>query len=267
MGISWPRERTKLKTVNGNSTRKGHLSDLILFHRLRSLSYQEFCLISKLIARYHRFEQEKQLSLKMGSYLSICNNTKDDWYVKVGSDQAASKIATYVGVGALALGTAGMAAGALGPFIAAGAYFGIGEGAAAAIMAVTTAASTAGAVGFVGGAWAATVGGIIQKTWKDDGFVCIKPGTKHRWGKMTPSLWQQAECRRFRQAGDSEAKVAKLYMRPIFSHSLSGNDYVYYIQTWLNKPNVNFQEMEINNAYTLNFSHFKSENIQLFQLL
>lgn len=102
-----------------------------------------------------------------------------------------------------------------------------------------------GSGSLVAGGWAATACGIITKSWKDDGFVCIKPGKKHRWGKMTLSLWQQAECRRTRETKDGKVKVAKLYMRPIFSHSLADHDYTYYIQTWLNKEGVNFEEIEI----------------------
>lgn len=181
----------------------------------------------------------------MGSYLSIYNNTEDDWYVKVGSDQAAANVAAYVGVAVIVVGSAGIATGAIAPLVAVGAYFGIGSAAATAIAAAGTAASAAGALGLVGGAWAAIVGGIVTKTWTDDGFIRIEPGTKHRWGKFTLSLWQQAECRRYREVGDTKCKVAKLYMRPIFSHSLADKDYVYYIRTWLNKPDANFKEMEI----------------------
>ncbi len=76
----------------------------------------------------------------MGSYLSIHNNTSDDWYVKVGADQAAAKIGTWIGVAAIIIGTAGMAASALGPFAAAGAYFGISEAAAASILAASNTA-------------------------------------------------------------------------------------------------------------------------------
>ncbi|CAN0285887.1 unnamed protein product [Scytosiphon promiscuus] len=183
--------------------------------------------------------------LKMGSYLSVHNNTNDVWFVKVGSDTAASEVATYAGVVAVVVGTAGLVAAAAAPFLAAGAYFGISAGAAASIMTASAAVTTASVAGLTAGTWAAAVGKIVTETWQDDGFVRVDPGTKHRWGKMTLSLWQQAECRRFQDIGAGRCKVAKLFMRPIFSHSLANKDYVYYIQTWLNKPGVNFKEMEI----------------------
>lgn len=182
--------------------------------------------------------------LKMGSYLSIYNNTEDDWYVKVGSDQAAAGVATWVGVGVIVVGaTAGFGASVLTPLLATGGYFGIGPGVAGAI--VTASATTAASWAVIGASFSTAIGDIISRSWKDDGFVLIKPGTKHRWGKMTLSLWQQAECRRHRKVSDSVSQMAKLYMRPIFSHSLANNDYVYYIRTWLEKLGVNFKEMEI----------------------
>jgi hypothetical protein len=61
----------------------------------------------------------------MGSYISIHNDTQDDWYCKVGPDKAALQVFKYIStaVAALALivSTAGAASGAvLGALVAVG---------------------------------------------------------------------------------------------------------------------------------------------------
>jgi hypothetical protein len=178
----------------------------------------------------------------MGSYLSIVNNTEDPWTCKIGPDEAALKIAgiviSVVGAVATVIGTAGAAAPIASALVANGvvSVFGVSTSAL-----VTAAAAAAGAVGTVASVTGAASGfGIavaqgINDNLVNNGYVNIAPGEKHRWGKMSLSLWQQGTCVRTTIIDESTVKTDTLYMRPIFSGATDKSNINHEIQYWINK--------------------------------
>jgi hypothetical protein len=171
----------------------------------------------------------------MGSFLSIVNNTGDEFLCNVGTDQAAlgifGTIATVVSATALIFATAGAAIPAVA---AAGAS-------AVAVTGITTASATA-ALSAVGGV--ATAAGLLQviiaettKKAEEEGYVRIPPGERHQFGPYSSSLWQQGHCRRIRASPDEEMTYIhdEVFMRPIFSGATDQSNLDHDIQFWIDK--------------------------------
>ena len=146
----------------------------------------------------------------MVSYLTIVNNTHDSYSVKIGPDTAALMIGTLV-------------AGAVATVISAGAFGGVLAG---TIVTIGTGIS-------VGSAITSTSFGIHAALQKD-GYVTLKPGERHRSGKMTLSLWQQCEVIRTRQDGN-DIVVEKCMMRPIFTGATDNSNNDHEIRWWRDK--------------------------------
>ena len=177
------------------------------------------------------FTHPSKTLCSMGSYLSIQNNTNDNWYVKIGSDEAAIKISMIVGLVALPLTELIVA----------------GAGIAAIVNAVEKdLVGTEGMVRLDLGEPTALLAYWIKETsFQSRSFVlcllCMHAGETVKFGKMTLSLWQQGTCIRFRKCvKDSRAgvMVETLYMRPIFSGATADSNITHDIQYWLHKFGV-----------------------------
>ena len=146
----------------------------------------------------------------MGSYLTIVNNTNDSYSVKIGPDTAALIIGTLV-------------AGAVATAISAGAFTGVLVGTVV----------TVGAGISVGSAITSTSFGV-HAALRNDGYITLNPGERHKSGKMTLSLWQQCECLRTRQDGN-DSVIERVIMRPIFTGATDNSNNDHEIGWWLNK--------------------------------
>ncbi|XP_024521610.1 uncharacterized protein LOC9650910 [Selaginella moellendorffii] len=179
----------------------------------------------------------------MGSYISIHNNTRDPYLVKVGPDTAAIGIATVVVTVFAAVATVVATAGAAAPFSAALVANGVID-----VFFVSTealAAFTAAAASISGISIASTVTGwatstvlfITQKLQSEGGFVEILPGERKTFGKYSLSLWRQAQCVRVRPnpANSEEVVMDTLYMRPIFSGATAESTNEHSLQYWIGK--------------------------------
>ncbi|XP_055335940.1 uncharacterized protein LOC129586639 [Paramacrobiotus metropolitanus] len=165
----------------------------------------------------------------MSSYLSIHNDTDDNWYIKLSYDQKAVKVAgtiltvfgTVASAGALALKViavkGGMAA------------------AATAIGATTTVLDTSLLSASSKTVELMTLGlDASEGHQAKDGSYCLRPGETKRY-KMSLSLWQQCSAVRYRfnPSDPEEILIEELKMRPLFSGSSVNSERVYYIKEHL----------------------------------
>lgn len=190
----------------------------------------------------HAIRQVSILSefFPMGSYLTIVNDTEDTWQCHLGPDMKAFNIGGMIAfvIGSIA-GAIGFAAGSavfVSSFAAAGMIHILGIP-VSSLVAITTAALPYGVVGSViGGAsgFSIAVAKGVSVLLNDRGYESIPPGGTHRFGRMTLSLWQQAECIRT-TVNTTTIVLDKLYMRPIFSGSTINSNRNHTIQFWLNK--------------------------------
>jgi hypothetical protein len=81
----------------------------------------------------------------------------------------------------------------------------------------------------------------VNQELKKRGYKPIEAGQKHRWGKMTLSLWQQGTCIRTEKTGDKTAIVHTLDMHPIFSGATHNSNRVHQIQYWLDNSGTRKQ--------------------------
>ncbi len=172
----------------------------------------------------------------MGSYLTIVNNTKDTYWVKVGADNMALKIGATIGVvvGSVAVAAATCGAGAA-----------LVAGPATTLTAFNTAVGTAVVGAYMGGIGFG-ISGALQKNVQEDlekimtehlekeGYTKLTAEGRHKSGKMSLSLWSQCECIRVRIDGN-EAVTERVIMRPIFSGATDGSNNDHDIQWWINK--------------------------------
>jgi hypothetical protein len=171
----------------------------------------------------------------MGSFLSIVNNTGDEFLCSVGPDQAAlgifGVIATVISATVAVFATAGLAS----PAVAAAATSGVvavtGMTAASAATVLTTAGVVTSAAGFLH-----LVVSETTKKIEEEGFVRIPPGERHQFGPYTLSLWQQGHCRRLRASPDEMTFIHdEVFMRPIFSGATDQSNLDHDIQFWIDK--------------------------------
>ena len=166
----------------------------------------------------------------MGSYLSIENNTQDEWMCRIGPDEAAANIAkiatTFVAAAGFMIATAGAGGATVGlaPLVISG----------AAIESTSSLLITQG----------------MTEELKKEGYETIAVGQKHQWGKMTLSLWQQGTCIRTERTGDKTATVHTLYMRPIFSGATDNSELTHQIQWWIDKWGTEKQNIVIESPST-----------------
>lgn len=181
----------------------------------------------------------------MGSYLSVYNNTRDTYNVKVGIDEAAVRVFNIVmavlTAVTLTIAGAGIAAPVFSVAVAAsGAMKVLGlttaslvafTKIAAAISGLTIAADVAG--------WATAMAIFISQELEDESYVPIAPNAQHKFGRYTLSLWRQAECIRVRPNPSNRAQVLMdtVYMRPIFTGATNNSTLVHDIQFWINRWN------------------------------
>ena len=191
----------------------------------------------KLISRTHFKEMGN-----IGAYLSIVNDINDVVYCQVGNDKAAIQVfeigsAVVAGLAAMVV-TAGSAAPLFASLGANGVVRIMGISTRVA-MALTRAASAAAGAAEVAetalGVLDVAVGHAI-KLAKDSGYVEIMPGKTHRYGKFTLSLWQQAECKRFRKLpNEMKFVLDEVIMRPIMSGATAESNNDHKISFWVKK--------------------------------
>ncbi|KAG7384162.1 hypothetical protein PHYBOEH_009637 [Phytophthora boehmeriae] len=182
----------------------------------------------------------------MGSYLSIKNNTEDTWTCTIGPDEAALKIAgtvvTVVAAAATVIGTAGAATPVVSAATATGGMtvFGITKEALQAGASLASDYITkAGAVSQFG----VSIAQGVNDNLASQGYVNIKPGESHQWGKMSLSLWQQGTCVRTTIKDETHVVTDTLYMRPIFSGATDNSNIDHEIQYWIDKFGLESSEI------------------------
>jgi hypothetical protein len=185
----------------------------------------------------------------MGAYLTIVNTTPDPWQCKIGPDEAALKIAGIIIsiVGALASVIGGAAViGGLAAWLTANGVVGVFGVSTSALAAVGggagAAAGYASVVGSVSG-FGIGMAKVLGDKLSDDGYQRIAPGGKHRWGKMSLSLWQQGTCVKTVLVDEKTVRMETLYMRPIFSGATDNSNNDHQIQWWIDKWGTEKQEI------------------------
>ncbi|KAJ0401200.1 hypothetical protein P43SY_007619 [Pythium insidiosum] len=181
----------------------------------------------------------------MGSYLSVVNDTPDTWQCKVGPDEAALKIFTVIlsalGAAVGAAGASDALAGAGGPLATAISssgivnVFGVAFDALKAIPGAAQPINTAVTIAGPVSQFALTIANNINQQIQKKAYVTIAPGQKHRWGKMSLSLWQQSVCTKTVIIDAETVRTETVYMRPIFSGSTANSNRDHSIQWWINK--------------------------------
>lgn len=175
----------------------------------------------------------------MGSYITIINNTPDQWQCKVGPDEKVLKVGGII----LSVFASGLfTLGALASF----APIMIASAAGASVITVT---GIAPAALLSGASWTGVVTNVVGSAsffglstatltnyeLQRKGFKDLEPGAHHRYGKMTLSLWQQCQCVRTTIADRKTIWVDKLYMRPIFSGATANSNKNYDIKSYLQR--------------------------------
>lgn len=158
----------------------------------------------------------KQVFNTMGSYLTIVNDTEQQWMCKVGPDMVAI--------------TWGVVAAAVTVLVVATWGFTVGLVVANPLIGGVI---LGGATGLIG----VGIQGAVQKVLDKRHYDIIHPGESKRYGKMTLSLWRQSECIRIRAQGDV-AYWDHLMMRPIFSGATDKSTREYSIQKWADKHGI-----------------------------
>jgi len=193
----------------------------------------------------------------MSSYLTILNDTPDEWVCSLGPDQAAAAIVGYIFTAVTTAAAIVLSAGALAPAAAVWAnnafqmVFFISP---TALASITSAAASVTGVSIAKtglGVLGAVVSLSISAAVKDGG-VRITPGNSYRYGPMSLSLWQQAKCFNSKLINNGNAiQTQNLYMRPIFSGPLAGSTNTHQISFWINKWGTeNVQVSYLNNPAT-----------------
>jgi hypothetical protein len=163
----------------------------------------------------------------MGSYISIENNTQKPWVCKMQLNQ---DMITAFGLIATALGTA------LLIFTASTA--GIVLAFSGAMLVVGIPAALAGALGADSPAFIEGVSTAITDDLVSKGFQSIAPSEKHRWGKMTLSLIQQATCVTLTTVDERTVIASTVIMKPLFSGPTDNSVNYYNIQNFVTAKGV-----------------------------
>nr|CCA16593.1 conserved hypothetical protein [Albugo laibachii Nc14] len=181
----------------------------------------------------------------MGSYLTITNNTVNEWQCNLTNDVLSLRIGYLVvaGLGAL-LGLMGTSAsytpGILGFSKTTTAPELIGLATRLRIIEMT---------GMISGPILGSVslGLYIHMTMQLElakrGFIQISSNQSHQWMKRMPHMWQQATCVRSYYYNATAVRSETLYMRPIFTGGLINRNKDYDIETWIKKRGVKTEDV------------------------
>lgn len=178
----------------------------------------------------------------MGSYLSVYNNTRNAYNVKVGIDEAAIRVftivLTVVTAVTLTVASAGAAAPKLTAVAAGGTVKILGLSAATLVTITKMAAAISGTLLAADAAgWAASFAILMAQELEDEHYYRIEPNKQHVYGRYTLSLWRQATCVRVRVDPNNPKQVLTdtVYMRPIFTGATNNSTLQHDIQFWVNK--------------------------------
>nr|CCA16601.1 conserved hypothetical protein [Albugo laibachii Nc14] len=183
----------------------------------------------------------------MGSYLTIQNDTSEDYRCKVSADEMGVGIASVVtavvaGMAAM-IGVVGFASFISTRFIggAAVSVFGV----SASTLAVThqTASLLATIIGGVGATSTFTL--VVLKAFTDQASVSshilIRSMERYRYRKMTLSLWRQATCVRSEILNTTTVHIVTVVMRPLFTGPTINSNNNYRIRKWIDKKSYKVQ--------------------------
>ncbi|XP_024523328.1 uncharacterized protein LOC112343680 [Selaginella moellendorffii] len=184
------------------------------------------------------------MALFLPSYIEIYNNTSDVYMVQVEEDKIFFKYAKWVVTAFAVISTIVATAGAASPLVAVLVANGVVEVvglSTAALLAITSAAATISGISYASTAagWALSTVIFFQDKLRDEGYVKILPGEKHKFQVIGngPFGWRQASCRRIRvnPYNKEEVVMDTVYMRPIFSGALPFTTREHNIQYWIDK--------------------------------
>lgn len=180
----------------------------------------------------------------MGSYLTIINNTDDKWHCKIGPDEQALKISALIisVFGGLAFTIAALA-GAVPLVVAGGGMVVTGVAPSALLATAAVTGILTNAIGSVS-VFTMSTARLVSTELKNKGFAEIQPGDRHRYGRMTLSLWQQSQCIRMVGIDEKMLRVDTLNMRPIFSGSTANSNRNYDIKSWLERKGLSSQSIQ-----------------------
>jgi hypothetical protein len=180
-----------------------------------------------------------RVTLEMGSYLTLVNDTNDAWQCKVGLDLALLGFISFmlpaiVGI-ALLIGVAGVTVPLLVALHPIGLITITGVSASmlvrrnppAALPSINNPPPTS--------VFALAVKASLDAAFTKKGYVYLSSKQHHRWGKMSLSLWQQGRCAHIQIVDIHTVHVEMLSMRPIFSGATANANQDYYLQSWLDK--------------------------------
>lgn len=176
----------------------------------------------------------------MGSFLTITNNTANEWQCNLTNDVLALRIGYLVVAGlAAVLGLMGTAAS-----YTPGIYQISKATTAPELIRFVTNARIIEMTGMISGPLlgAASLGLYvhmsIQLELAKRGFIVIPSNQSHQWSKWTPHMWQQATCVRNYYYNTTTVRTETLLMRPIFTGGLIHRNKDYNIESWIKKRGV-----------------------------
>lgn len=182
----------------------------------------------------------------MGSYLTIVNDTRDDWHCKVASDTKAIKLTSLV------FGVIGLMGGMLAAFryvvplstaLVGGSTVTIfGISAANMISTSTMMASDAMAVASQTSQFAVAASKELDAKFSAENYALIPAGNSHQYKKMMLLAWRQGTCMRAVILNTTAVEVLTLLMRPIFSAARVKGTREYRMSWWLRQhpPRSNY---------------------------
>lgn len=200
----------------------------------------------------------------MGSYLTIVNDTKDEYLCKLSADTRAIKFANFAALGLSAFGAILTAISFSSIFSTAVvgnraiSLFGVSSEWLDHFSRIIgyTAVGVSG-VGTLSGFSVEMVRAISNHLSKDH-YISIGANQSYRYGKFTLALWCQSICVRSAVLHESAVRVDSVYMRPIFSGIFPQSNKNHSIQSWINRKGVKSQYIVAQNPVG-NFSTFINE--------
>nr|CCA27652.1 conserved hypothetical protein [Albugo laibachii Nc14] len=200
----------------------------------------------------------------MGSYLTIVNDTNDEYLCKLSADTRAIKFVNFaaLGIGAFSAILGAISFGHIVSKAVVGnnaiSLFGVSsqwlEHFSNVIGYVSVGLSSAAAVS----SFSVEAVQIISIHLSKNHYISIGPNESHRYGKFTLALWCQSICVRSVVLHETAVRVDSVYMRPIFSGILPQSNKNHSIQTWISRKGLRSQIIAAQNALG-NFSTFMNE--------
>lgn len=183
----------------------------------------------------------------MGSYITIVNDTNEEWICKLNYDSRPVRVTTWM-VGIITMlnallvtfSTAGIGTPLAAYTVVGGGFLitGLTRDMVHPLGAVVMKDKVMGPDNLppnLPSMFTQTVTQALIDRLMQKGFNTIKPHENHRYGKMSLSLWQQATCVYIETRDAKNLVLHTLYMRPIFSGSTINSTREYSIGNWTKK--------------------------------